>query len=249
MPKTKQQNFPTKLFIAASLATFVLFALLLFFIKINLASNAKNDAGQQAGSNDKYYLNENYEENDPFITKIPSLKDMLTGPIISQRDPMLGNNSAQIAIVEFSDYECGFCQKQEQALKQIIDQYDGKVKLIWKDFPEKDENSISFQAAVSARCAQKQNQFWAYHDLLYENSNNLSKEKFLELANNLNLNLDKFNDCLTSESAKNLVQDNIKEANALDINGIPFIYINDQEVMGEINFEVLKIIVEIELNK
>ncbi|MFH0923413.1 MAG: thioredoxin domain-containing protein, partial [Candidatus Falkowbacteria bacterium] len=140
MPKTTSQNFPTKLFVAASLATFVLFAFVWFFVKTNLIAN---NSGKQAGSNDQYYLNENYEDKDPFITKVPDLKDMLAGPIISQLDPALGSDNAPITIVEFSDYECEFCQKQEQALKQIIDKYEGKIKLIWKDYPEKDENSIS----------------------------------------------------------------------------------------------------------
>ncbi|MCG2695502.1 DsbA family protein, partial [Candidatus Parcubacteria bacterium] len=135
-----------------------------------------------------------------------------------------------------------------QALKQIIDKYEGKIKLIWKDYPEKDENSISFQAAVSARCAKEQNQFWAYHDLLYENSQNLNQEKFLELASDLNLDINQFNECLAGEDAKNLVRDNMEEANALDISGIPFIFVNDQEVMGEISLEELERMVNIELN-
>jgi len=245
MPKTTSQNFPTKLFIAASLATFILFAFFWFLVRTNFVTN---NSDRQAVSGDKYYLNENYEEKDPFITKVPDLKDMLAGPIISQADPALGSDNAPITIVEFSDYECEFCQKQEQALKQIIDKYEGKIKLIWKDYPEKDENSISFQAAVSARCAREQNQFWPYHDLLYENSQNLSQEKFLELASDLNLDINQFNECLAGENAKNLVRDNMEEANALDISGIPFIFVNDQEVMGEISLEELERMVNIELN-
>ncbi|MBU4375350.1 DsbA family protein [Patescibacteria group bacterium] len=249
MPKiTKQPNFPTKLFVVASLAAFVLFAVILFLIKINLTAEKRLVNAPLSNSSDKYYFNENYKNQDPFITKVPSLKDMLAGPIVSQADPALGLDNAPITIVEFSDYECGFCQEQEQTLKQMIEKYNDKIKLVWKDYPERDENSISFQAAVSARCAQEQNQFWPYHDLLFENNENLNQEKFLELASDLNLDINQFNECLIGEDSKNLIRDNIEEANALDVSGIPFIFVNDQEVMGEISLEELERIVNIELN-
>ncbi len=251
MPKlTKQPNFPAKLFVIASLATFILFGVFFFIIKINFANNtANNQLAQQPNSNNKYYLNENYSEGDLLITKVPNLKDMLAGPIITDLDPSLGATDAPVTIVQFSDFECGFCQEQEQILKQIINEYQGKLRLIWKDYPENNEDSISFQAAISARCAQKQNQFWPFHDLLYQNNNNLTQLKFLNFADQLDLNRAEFVRCLDNDNIKQLIKNNIEEANALDIKGIPFIYVNDQEVMGEISVEELKRIVEIELDK
>ncbi len=261
MPKlTKKPNFPIKLFVAASLATFILFGTLFFIIKINFTNNtANNQLAQQPNPTDKYYLNENYSEGDLLITKVPNLKDMLAGPIITDLDPSLGEKNAPITIVEFSDFECCFCQEQEQILKQILTEYDNKLRLIWKDYPENNEDSISFQAAIAARCAQEQNQFWPFHDLLYQNNNNFQPEAdqplantlltFLNFADQLNLNRAEFVRCLDNDNIKQLIKDNIKEANALNITGIPFIYVNDQEVMGEIGLEELRRIVEIELDK
>ena len=114
---------------------------------------------------------------------------------------------------------------------------------------ENDENSISFQAAIAARCAQEQNQFWPFHDLLYKNNNNLTQLKFLNFADQLGLNRAKFVKCLDNNNIRQLIKDNIKEANALNITGIPFIYVNNQEVMGEISLEELEKIVEIKLDK
>ncbi len=247
--KSKKQNFPTKFFVAASLATFILFAIFFFIIKINFANNTAGQFTKQTNSTDKYYLNENYSEGDLLITKVPNLKDMLAGPIITDLDPSLGEQNAPIAIIQFSDFECGFCQEQEQILKQILTEYDNEARLIWKDYPESNENSISFQAATAARCAQEQNQFWPFHDLLYQNNNNLTQLKFLNFADQLNLNRAEFVKCLDNDNIRQLIHDNIKEANALDIKGIPFIYINDQEVMGEVSLEELSRIIEIEMDK
>ncbi|MEA3464185.1 MAG: thioredoxin domain-containing protein [Patescibacteria group bacterium] len=247
MPKfTKKSNFPTALFVAASLAIFILCGVFFFIIKINFINNIANQPAKQPSSTDKYYLNKNYSEGDLLITKVPELKDMLTGPIITDVDPNLGAKNAPVTIVQFSDFECDFCHEQGEILKQILNKHQAETKLIWKDYPKNNEDSISFQAAVAARCAQKQNQFWAFHNLLYQNSNNLTQLKFLNFADQLNLNRAKFVKCLDNDNIKQLIKNNIKEANALNIKGIPCIYVNDQEVIGEITIKKLSKIIEIE---
>lgn len=121
--------------------------------------------------------------------------------------------------------------------------------LIWKDYPINNVLAPSYQSAIAARCAEEQSEFWPYHDILFEESHNLNKQTFMEIAEELNLNEKKFEKCLDSDEIKNLINDNIIEANALDINGIPFIFINKQEIMGEISLDELKKIIESELDK
>jgi protein-disulfide isomerase len=237
----KQPKFPAKLFIAASLAIFIFFYFLFFLINTHFNTTKKSDVSS------KYYLNENYSEGDLLATKVPRLEDMLTGPIISDLDPGMGNEKAPVAIVIFSDYQCGFCRKQEQILKNLLNQYGDKIRLIWKDYPESDENSISFLAAVAGRCAQEQKKFWEYHDLLFQNSGGLNSKILFELARKLNLNINQFNYCLSGNEAEQLIKDNIEEADALGISGVPFIYVNDREIMGQIDLEELKKIIDKEL--
>ncbi len=239
----KKQNFPIVLFITASLCVFVLMG----FFYIFLSSGRYYLIEPTSGQSERFYLNDNYTDGDSLITKNPSLKDMLAGPIITAADPSLGSDDAPVAIVVFSDFECGFCHRQEQNLIKLVKEYQDKIRLIWKDYPESDGRSISFQAAVAGRCAQKQGQFWPYHDLMFADENDLSKAEFIKIASSLNLDIDAFGDCLEHSATKKLISDNIEEANALDINGVPFVYINDQEVMGESSYEELKRIVDIEL--
>ncbi len=78
---------------------------------------------------------------------------MLTGPIITNVDPSQGARNAPVTIVEFSDYVCNYCKEQESTIKQLIEAYQDKVRLIWKDYPESNYLSLSFQAAVAARSA------------------------------------------------------------------------------------------------
>ena len=202
-----------------------------------------------SGKGERFYLNENYRDNDSLITKRPNLRDMLAGPIISAQDPSIGDKSAPVVIVVFSDFECGFCHRQEENLIKLVKEYKDKIRLVWKDYPLADKNSISFKAALAARCAQKQGEFWPYHDLIFADNNDLNKDEFLKIAGSLNLDIQAFKDCLVGGLPQELILDNIKEANALDINGVPFVYINDQEIMGEAGYDDLKKIIDKELSK
>ncbi len=240
----KNKKFSTPLFVTLSLAALIL--LPVFFIIFKSILGIENEKRAQVNYS---VQNDGYDISDPFITKVPQLKDLLDGPIIDGNDPSLGNENAAITIVEFSDYECAFCENQEKVIKEVKEEYGDKIRLIWKDYPINNELTPSYQAAIAGRCAAEQDEFWAYHDILFEESHNLNATTFSEIAQELNLDLSIFKKCLKDVNIKKLVDNNIKEANALDINGIPFIYVNKQEVMGEISLDELRRIIDIELVK
>lgn len=194
------------------------------------------------------FINKDFPEGDPFITKVPKLKDMLKGPILDGGDPALGSPEAEVVIVEFADYECKACLDQKEALEKIRKEYPDKIRFIWKDYPVSEQDSPSFKAARAARCAGLQEKFWEYNDELYKSGNELNRESFLNIASRIGINKKEFQDCLDDKRVDGLIMDNIKEANALGINGIPFIYINNQEIMGKISYKELERLIEIELN-
>lgn len=241
--KYKKSTIFTPLFIITSLLALILLGFFSVYFKIN--SNTYLLPNKQV-VNDKYYFKK-LAKTDPLITIAPNMSNVLAGPIISPKDPSFGPETAPITIVEYSDFLCDFCQKQEIILKNIIQRFPDKIKLIWKDYPENDYNSISFQAALAGRCAAEQNKFWQYHDLIYKNNTELDQNKFLNLAEQLNLNKNKFQQCFNKKTPQRQIKNNILEANALEITGIPFIYLNQQEIMGQISEEELAKIIETEL--
>jgi protein-disulfide isomerase len=240
----KSQKFPINLFIISSLAAFVIVASFFFVLSMN-----RTYAPSNVNPVERYYFKDNNIQADPFITKQPGLKDVLAGPIISALDPVLGYGDAPIVIVEYSDYKCDFCHQQEKVLKMILQKYKSQVRLIWKDFPDRDQNSISYKASVAARCAGEQNQYWGYHEFLYQYADRLDDKTFINIADSLKLNKKKFTDCLQSGRMKKLVNDNIKEADALLITGVPFFYINDKEILGAVSFDELDKMIAAEISK
>ncbi|MFA4833938.1 MAG: thioredoxin domain-containing protein [Patescibacteria group bacterium] len=236
-------KFPVKLFIVAALGNFIL--LFFFFSSLNFSLNSS-----QAGSDRVAGSYQSGSGNgDPLITKVPGLKDILDGPIINGPDPSLGPEKAPVVITYFADYECRYCQKQEAVIKSVMEQYKDKIRLVWKDYPEKNVASGSFSAAVAGRCAEEQGQFWPFHDLLFASGDKLGKDLFIALVEKLNLRKSLFSECLEDEEVGQSVRNNILEAQALDIKGVPFIFINKEEIMGEATADDLKKIIDIELNE
>lgn len=236
----KKNKLPAFWFVVLSLATFIILGLLFFVVKTSLIKTA----GAPGSSDNLPSLNT--FQNDPLTTRFPKLKDILNGPLASVADPALGPSEAKVTVVQFSDFACQFCRAQEEIIKQIMIEYAPKIRLIWKDYPERNPASVSWQAAIAGRCAAAEGKFWAMHDLLYQ-SENLNREIFISLAEKLRLNEKKFESCLDNQESKNLINDNIEEANALNINGVPFLFVNQQEVMGEVSLSDLKKIIDAEL--
>ena len=137
--------------------------------------------------------------------------------------PMLGNKDAPLTMVEFTDYQCGFCQNFHlstfpEIRKKYID--TGKLRFASRDLPL-DFHTNAFRAAEAGRCAGDQGRFWEMRDLLVANANKLSAEEMLETAKGLRLDLAAFRACLDSGRHKDDIMKDVSEASALDINGTP----------------------------
>lgn len=237
----KQPKFPIFLFLFAGLSTFILLPALIFLLRMTMGMQnitIKKD--------DVMPLKE-FKNDDPLVTRVPEPKDVLKGPIISDRDPSLGSDSAPIKIVIYSDFTCSFCKTQEEVIKKITAEYKDKVKIIWKDYPENKKSSASYLASVAARCSFDQGKFWPYHDRLFASSN-LSQEKFIEIAKEMSLDMNKFNSCIEDKNTRFMIDQNMEEANALEITGVPSIYVNNMGFTGDVTYDELKKIIDLKIN-
>ncbi|MBI2112860.1 thioredoxin domain-containing protein, partial [Candidatus Woesearchaeota archaeon] len=122
-----------------------------------------------------------------------------TLPPNSLNDHFKGDLNAPVTIIEYGDYECPFCKQfHQQTLPLIEKEYiqTGKVKLIFKHFPLAEIHKNAQKASEAAECASNQGKFWEYHNLLFENTNNLDEDSLNNFADKTNLNLQEFSDCL-----------------------------------------------------
>jgi protein-disulfide isomerase len=136
---------------------------------------------------------------------------------------MLGSKEAPLTIVEFTDYQCPFCQRFHTTSfgdlkKNYID--TGKVRFYSRDLPL-DFHPNAMRAAQAARCANEQGQFWKLHDLMGANPDKLDLGSLLAFAADLKLNVDTFRACVESEKYKNAVQTDVMDAMKIGANGTP----------------------------
>ncbi len=163
---------------------------------------------------------------------------------ISNNNHVRGNFNAPITLVEFSDFECPFCERIYPTLNKILSDYKDKVRLVYKYFP------LSFhpnaqKAAEAAECASEQGKFWEYHDKLFENqSGGFSTDKFKQWAKDLNIDSAKFNSCLDSGKYAQKVQADAQEGQQKGVNGTPATFVNGQLVSGALPYETFKQIID-----
>ncbi|HVZ33771.1 MAG TPA: thioredoxin domain-containing protein [Polyangiaceae bacterium] len=139
--------------------------------------------------------------------------------------PVRGAPMAKVSIVEFSDFECPHCGAAHPILARVLEEYAGKVNLVFKQFPL-DSHKNAATAAKAAVAAQAQHKFWELADQLFEHQRELSPDTIHGLAKSVGLDLNKFDADLGSTWAEERVDADKKEGTALGIQGTPSLFIN-----------------------
>jgi protein-disulfide isomerase len=164
-------------------------------------------------------------------------------------DPSLGPASAPVTLVEFSDFQCPFCQRVAPTLKQVKDTYGDKVRVVWKDFPLTQIHPQAFKAGEAAHCAADQGKFWEYHDRLFANQQALQPNDLKKHAADLGLDAAAFASCLDSSKYGERVRDGVAQGSRLGVNSTPTIYINGRVLSGAQPYETFAAVIEEELSK
>jgi 2-hydroxychromene-2-carboxylate isomerase len=139
--------------------------------------------------------------------------------------PRKGASMPRFTIVEFGDYQCPHCGKAAAVLRRIVERYPDDVQLIYMDFPI-NRSGISRVVAEGAVCAQRQERFWAYHDLAYERQSQLDRNSPMELARALELDEGAFAECLAGRDAGAQVMRSESEARRLGLTATPSVFVN-----------------------
>lgn len=161
-------------------------------------------------------------------------------------DPVSGTASARVEIVEFSDFQCPYCQRVAPVLKQLMAKYGDRVKLVWKDFPLPNHPDAR-PAAEAALCANDQGKFWAYHDKLFDNQSELTVVNMKEWAVQLGMNAVTFNACFDKGTHRQLVEEDQEEGSRYGVSSTPTVYINGRAVVGAMPLETYEAIIQEEL--
>lgn len=160
-------------------------------------------------------------------------------------DPTRGSAEAAVLMVEFSDFNCPYCGRfARETLPQLLDAYEGKIRLVYRDFPILGDSSL--QAAIASECAEEQGAYWAYHDLLFANQRNFD-DKLVQFAQELNLDVEGFTSCQNDPAFRDEVLADYADAQRLGATGSPTFFINGRLVVGAQPFAAFAAVIDEEL--
>ena len=158
-----------------------------------------------------------------------------------------GRKDAPVTLVEFTDFHCPFCGRAVATLKDVMREYDGKIRWVFRDFPIASLHPMAAKAAEAARCAGEQGRFWEYHDLLFEGQSQATIKDLKRSAEQLKLDSKRFGQCLDSGKHQAAVEADVQEGASLGVTGTPTFFINGRILVGAQPLESFRRIIEAEL--
>lgn len=174
---------------------------------------------------------------------LPRVEIPLTGS-----EPTRGNADAAVTIVQFAEYACHYCGVVEPTLAELMERYEGKIKIVFKDYPLR-ETGPSISAAVAAHCAGEQGQYWEMNHRMLTNQQSLSDGSYRLWAGELGLDGDAFGACLTSGRFEPVVQASAEMGRELGVNSTPTFFVNGLLLSGALPVEQFSALIDKELAK
>jgi protein-disulfide isomerase len=160
----------------------------------------------------------------------------------SSRQVTLGNLQGDVTVVEFFDYNCGYCKRAMIDMLDLL-KNDGKVRFVLKEFPVLGEGSLqAAQVAVAVRMQDKTGgkKYLEFHQKLLGGRGSIDKARALAAAREVGLDVARIEKDLGSEEVKTTLEESYKLAEALGLNGTPSYVIGPDVVIGAVGLKTLK---------
>ena len=216
---------------------------------------ASNDQG--ASQEESFYVSKDGQKilrgqvfdvaQNPFKSDLDKLK--------TDFRPSEGTPGASVVLVEFSDFECPHCREEAKILHDnLLREYPTQVRLYFMDFPIEIAHPWARAAADAGQCIfkQKADLFWQYHDWIFEHQNEVTpdnlKDKVLEFAKGKDIDALQLARCMDTKAADPDVEKTIAMAKSLQINATPTIFVNGRRLVGAVEWNALKRVIDYELD-
>jgi protein-disulfide isomerase len=153
-----------------------------------------------------------------------------------------------VTIIEFSDYQCPYCEKwNQEVFAQLIQNYGNQVRFVYRDFPLPSHPEAQ-PAAEAADCAGEQGKYWDFHNKLFSGQQSLSQAAYQQYAGDIGLDLTKFNECVTSRRFQKEVEADLSYASNIGVSSTPTFFINGRPLIGAQPYASFKQVIDQELS-
>jgi protein-disulfide isomerase/peroxiredoxin/uncharacterized membrane protein len=173
-------------------------------------------------------------------------------------DPVRGAADPKITVIEYGDFQCGYCKKVFYALTELKDKYADEVQFTFRHYPmnpacndhvRNASHKWACGSSVAAECARRQGRFWPMHDLMFKNQHKLERDDLLYYAEEVGLDLDDFERCMEDPAALARVKEDADIGWSVDVKATPRTFVNGRYLKGALPASTLEHIIEQELGR
>lgn len=159
--------------------------------------------------------------------------------IIEPKDVFVGNINAPVTLEEFGEYESEACAKANEVVKQILEEYEGKVRFNFRHFPLTNIHQRALKAGEAAVATAQDGKFWEMHNILFANRRNLGTTSLKLLSKEAGVQNKKFLDELVNATYGWQVQSDIKEGHTRGVKDVPTFFVNGVRFNGKVSYPAL----------
>lgn len=182
------------------------------------------------------------------IAAAPAAAPAVAGKLepATDKDHVRGDlKKAKVVLIEYSDFQCPYCEKHDPTMQQIVKEYGDQVAWVYRHFP------LSFHpnavpVALASECASEQGKFWEFADAMYADQEQISGDAAAstafvnKTASSLKLDIKKFNECVSTAKYQDVVDNDSATGRTAGVNGTPATYINGTLVSGAVPYASMK---------
>ena len=156
----------------------------------------------------------------------------LSEDVDPERDHVRGPDDAPVTVVEYGDFQCSYCGQAEQVIRELLADYGGDIRYVWRHLPLNDVHPNGQIAAEAAEAAAAQGRFWEMYDTLISHQDELRLRDLVRHAQELGLDVERFTDDLRRREHAARVAEDVSSADESGVSGTPTFFINGRRHYG-----------------
>lgn len=164
--------------------------------------------------------------------KILDVLQSMTRQELLAESPIKGNPEAAVTLIKFSDFQCPYCAVAAEEMDDFVGRHRDELRYVYKHLPLNQIHPEAMPSAKASWAAGQQDQFWAYHDALFANQDRLGEDLYVEIAEDLALDMEQFNRDRSSAAAQEAIDSDLALAQDLEIRGTPTFIMNGLLIPG-----------------
>lgn len=164
--------------------------------------------------------------------------------VVTADAPRFGAAESKLMIVEFADFGCPFSREESFIIRELASRFSDRITYIYRDFPLDDLHPQARLAAEAGRCANELGNFWALHDKMYQNQDQLSREDLIQYAKEVGIDEAGFLSCLDGGKYKAVVEKDLQDGLNAGVRGTPTFFLNGTRVEGAIPRDIFENLIE-----